>query len=133
MHCNALLLVHSMQNNHANSSCWKLMDSHGVHQGMWLFVELLRITSKNGVLGFPKFPMQWTNEGEEVLELGETHLHEKNIETLILERQTLKINNMIDLIMLRQTWFQRQDIVSFFLLWLVGLLVRIFQAKLIFN
>ena len=77
--------------------------------------------------------MQWTNEGEEVLELGETHLHEKNIETLILERQTLKINNMIDLIMLRQTWFQRQDIVSFFLLWLVGLLVRIFQAKLIFN
>ena len=51
-----------------------------------------------------------------MLELGETHLHEKNIETLILERQTLKINNMIDLIMLRQTWFQRQDIVSFFLL-----------------
>ena len=56
---------------------------------------------KNRVLCFPKFSMQQTNEGGEVLNLGGAHLHEGNLEALAWERQVPNMNNTISLNMTR--------------------------------
>ena len=48
------------------------------YQGGALSSSTREQMQKNGILRFPKFPMQWTNEGGEVLELGGAHLAWRN-------------------------------------------------------
>ena len=43
------------------------------------FCRALGNILKNRVPGLPKFPIQCTNEGGEVSEFGEAHLHERNL------------------------------------------------------
>lgn len=42
--------------------------------------------STNRVRVFPKFPMQWANEGGEVLKMGGAHLYEENLQALPLPK-----------------------------------------------
>ena len=62
--------------------------------------------------------MQRPDEGREVSEISEAHLHEGNLEALAWERQVPKIKNTSYLTMTKYGWFQAQEKSFLFIGWL---------------